>query len=240
MQSARFYGLAFAIILIAELVTTGLQVLGAYYPTGHPVAILAANLSGVTLGGIIMVIGFLRDNRLEQERKRTEAAETLAKEERKRAEAAETLAKEARERTAAAEMLAKEAQERIAAAEMLAKEARERRRRRRIAAAEPRRTLPGIAQRRLIPERRRRGERGRIEATFGRRDAERQVLRERGTGTRQPGTGTRRPAELLVGVHEYQVGVAWFALALLCLRPRRGQPMPPGTGRRDGSPHPPP
>ena len=86
MQSARFYGLAFAIILIAELVTTGLQVLGAYYPTGHPVAILAANLSGVTLGGIIMVIGFLRDNRLEQERKRTEAAETLAKQERERAD----------------------------------------------------------------------------------------------------------------------------------------------------------
>ena len=98
MQSARFYGLAFAIILIAELVTTGLQVLGAYYPTGHPVAILAANLSGVTLGGIIMVIGFLRDNRLEQERKRTEAAETLVKEERKRTEAAETTAKEERKR----------------------------------------------------------------------------------------------------------------------------------------------
>ena len=126
MQNAGFYGLAFAIILIAELVTTGLQLLGAYYPTGHPVAILAANLSGVTLGGIIMVIGFLRDNRLEQERKRTEAAETLVKEERKRAEAAETLAKEARERTAAAETLAKEAQERIAAAESMAKEARER------------------------------------------------------------------------------------------------------------------
>ncbi len=86
MQSAWFYGLAFAIILIADLVTTGLQVLGAYYPTGHPVAILAANLSGVTLGGIIMVIGFLRDNRLDQERKRTEAAETLAKQERERAD----------------------------------------------------------------------------------------------------------------------------------------------------------
>ena len=98
MQNAKFYGLAFAIILIAELVTTGLQLLGAYYPTGHPVAILAANLSGVTLGGFIMVIGFLRDNRLEQERKRTEAAETLVKEERKRTEAAETLAKEERER----------------------------------------------------------------------------------------------------------------------------------------------
>ena len=98
MQNARFYVLAFAIILIAELVTTGLQLLGAYYPTGHPVAILAANLSGVTLGGIIMVIGFLRDNRLEQERKRTEAAETLVKEERKRTEAAETTAKEERKR----------------------------------------------------------------------------------------------------------------------------------------------
>ncbi len=98
MQNAKFYGLAFAIILIAELVTTGLQLLGAYYPTGHPVAILAANLSGVTLGGFIMVIGFLRDNRLEQERKRTEAAETLVKEERKRTEAAETTAKEERKR----------------------------------------------------------------------------------------------------------------------------------------------
>ena len=112
MQNARFYVLAFAIILIAELVTTGLQLLGAYYPTGHPVAILAANLSGVTLGGFIMVIGFLRDNRLEQERKRTVAAETLVKEERKRTEAAETLAKEERERTAAAETLAKEERER--------------------------------------------------------------------------------------------------------------------------------
>ena len=98
MQNAKFYVLAFAIILIAKLVTTGLQLLGAYDPTGHPVAILAANLSGVTLGGFIMIIGFLRDNRLEQERKRTEAAETLVKEERKRAEAAETLAKEERKR----------------------------------------------------------------------------------------------------------------------------------------------
>ena len=98
MQNARFYGLAFAIILIAELVTTGLQLLGAYYPTGHPVAILAANLSGVTLGGIIMVIGFLRDNRLDQERKRTEAAETLAKEERERANQERKRANQERER----------------------------------------------------------------------------------------------------------------------------------------------
>ena len=31
MQNARFYGLAFAIILIAELVTTGLQLLGVAF-----------------------------------------------------------------------------------------------------------------------------------------------------------------------------------------------------------------
>ena len=35
---------------------------------------LAANLSGVTIGTIIMVIGFLKDNRLDQERKRADDA----------------------------------------------------------------------------------------------------------------------------------------------------------------------
>ena len=36
--------------------------------------VLAANLSGVTIETIIMVIGFLKDNRLDQERKRSDAA----------------------------------------------------------------------------------------------------------------------------------------------------------------------
>ena len=49
-------------------------------------AILVGNLSGLTLGGVIMVIGFLRDNRLEQERQRTEAAEARAEQERERAD----------------------------------------------------------------------------------------------------------------------------------------------------------
>lgn len=36
---------------------------------------LAANLSGVTIGTIIKVIGLLKDNRFDQERKRADAAE---------------------------------------------------------------------------------------------------------------------------------------------------------------------
>ena len=91
MQSVRYYGLAFVIILIAELVTTGLQLAGSYFPAGHPAAILAANLSGLTLGGVIMVIGFLKDNRVEQERQRTE-------QERQRADAAEARVQQERER----------------------------------------------------------------------------------------------------------------------------------------------
>ena len=54
-------------------------------------AILVGNLSGLTLGGVIMVIGFLRDNRLEQERQRTE-------QERKRADTAEARVEQERER----------------------------------------------------------------------------------------------------------------------------------------------
>ena len=91
MQNFRYYGLAFAVILIAELVTTGLQLLGGYFNAGHPVAILVSNLSGITLGGVIMVIGFLKDNRLDQERQRTE-------QERQRADAAEARLQEERER----------------------------------------------------------------------------------------------------------------------------------------------
>ena len=63
----------------------------AYLPIGHPVGALSANLSGVILGSIIVIIGFLRDNRLEQARQRTE-------EERQRADTAEARAERERER----------------------------------------------------------------------------------------------------------------------------------------------
>ena len=93
MQSFKYYGLGFAIVVIAVLVSTGLQIAAGYLPAGQIASTLVANLSGITIGSIIMVIGFLRDNRLEQERQRTaeaqqraEAAEFRILEERQRAE----------------------------------------------------------------------------------------------------------------------------------------------------------
>ena len=73
-QNIKYYALALAVILIGASISTALQLLQAYLPIGHPVGALAANLSGVTIGTIIIVIGFLKDNRLDQERKRADAA----------------------------------------------------------------------------------------------------------------------------------------------------------------------
>ena len=93
MQSFKYYGLGFAVVVVAVLVSTGLQIAAGYLPAGQIASTLIANLSGITIGSIIMVIGFLRDNRLEQERQRTEqaqrradAAEARVLEESKRAE----------------------------------------------------------------------------------------------------------------------------------------------------------
>ena len=65
---------------------TGLQLLAAYFPAEHPVSTLSVNLSGITVGGLIMVIGFMRDNRLQQERDRTEQERQRADQERERAD----------------------------------------------------------------------------------------------------------------------------------------------------------
>lgn len=93
MQSFKYYGLGFAIVVITTLISTGVQIGAGYLPDGQIISTLAANLSGITIGSIIMVIGFLRDHRLEQERQRTEqeqrradAAEARVLEERKRAD----------------------------------------------------------------------------------------------------------------------------------------------------------
>ena len=73
-QNVKYYALALAVILTGASTSTALQLLQAYLPIGHPLGALAANLSGVTIGTIIMVIGFLKDNRLDQERKRADDA----------------------------------------------------------------------------------------------------------------------------------------------------------------------
>ena len=97
-QNIKYYVLALAIILLGTFTSTGLQLLPDYLPIGHPVAILAANLSGVTLGSIIMVIGFLRDNRLDQALKRADAAEAKIAESQIKTAIAEALMQQERER----------------------------------------------------------------------------------------------------------------------------------------------
>ena len=69
---------------VGALLSSGFQLLGDQFPVGHPASVVAANLSGVTIGGLIMVLGFLRDSRVEEERKRTAAAEARAERERER------------------------------------------------------------------------------------------------------------------------------------------------------------
>lgn len=103
-QNIKYYVFALAIIIITTLASTTLQLLSAAFPIGHPASTLATNLSGVTLGTIIMVIGFLKDNRLEEERKRTER-------ERKRAETAEAEIRAAEIRAQVAETKAEHEKE---------------------------------------------------------------------------------------------------------------------------------
>ena len=94
----KYYALALVIILVTTLVSTALQLLEGHLPIGHPVSTLATNLSGVTLGTVIMVIGFLKDNRLDQERKRADSALARAATAEAKAATAEIAIQQERER----------------------------------------------------------------------------------------------------------------------------------------------
>ena len=78
-RNFKFYIVGFAVVVVASLVSTGLEMLPGLFPDIHPLNQLATDLSGITLGGIIMVLGFMRDSRLEEARERTEAAEAETK-----------------------------------------------------------------------------------------------------------------------------------------------------------------
>ena len=91
-NNVKFYVLAFAIVLAGALVSTGLQLLENLFPEIHPLSKLAANLSGMTLGGVMMLLAFLRDNRLDEERRRAENAQFEAKTAQEQAKTAQELA----------------------------------------------------------------------------------------------------------------------------------------------------
>ena len=78
-ENIKYYAIALVIILIGASISTGFQLLEGLFPEIHPLNKLAANLSGVTFGGVIMVLGFLRDKRLDDERKRTATAQAETK-----------------------------------------------------------------------------------------------------------------------------------------------------------------
>ena len=133
-QNFKFYIVGFAVVVVASLVSTGLEMLPGLFPDIHPLNQLATDLSGITLGGIIMVLGFMRDTRLEEARERTEAAEEETKNAQAETKAAQAAVKTAQEATKAAEKAAadaikaseKAATEAIKAAEAEAKRQQER------------------------------------------------------------------------------------------------------------------
>ena len=102
-QNIKYYLLAYAVMATGSLVSTALQLLAAEFPTGHPASTLAANLSGVTVGGLIMVMAFFKDQRVEEERKRVDAERERVKEEQARTKAEQERADRERERAERAE-----------------------------------------------------------------------------------------------------------------------------------------
>ena len=85
----RLYLLALVIYTAAAVVMTVLDLVAIRYDESVLLAHLITTLSGGFLGGIALVLGILRDNRVEQALKRAQVAEEQVKQERERADRAE-------------------------------------------------------------------------------------------------------------------------------------------------------
>ena len=85
----KLYLLALVIYTAAAVVMTALDLVAIRYDESVLLAHLITTLSGGFLGGIALVLGILRDNRVEQALKRAEVAEEQVKQERERADRAE-------------------------------------------------------------------------------------------------------------------------------------------------------
>ena len=85
----KLYLLALVIYTAAAVVMTALDLVAIRYDESVPLAHLITTLSGGFLGGIALVLGILRDNRVEQALKRAQVAEEQVKQERERADRAE-------------------------------------------------------------------------------------------------------------------------------------------------------
>ena len=81
-QNIKYYVMAYAIVIAGTFVSTGLELLPGLFPEFGPIQKLATNLSGITLGSVIMVVGLIRDKRfsesqaeVDKQRKRADTAE---------------------------------------------------------------------------------------------------------------------------------------------------------------------
>ena len=110
-NNVKFYVLAFAIVLAGALVSTGLQLLESLFPEIHPLSKLAANLSGMTLGGVMMILAFLRDNRFDEAQRRAENAQLEAKSAQEQAQTAQKEAQTAQKEAKSAQEQAQTAQQ---------------------------------------------------------------------------------------------------------------------------------
>ena len=70
-QNVKYYAVAYVVVVIGVLVATGFQLLESLFPEIHPLNKLAANLSGISVGTVIMVVGLIRDKRVDDARKET-------------------------------------------------------------------------------------------------------------------------------------------------------------------------
>ena len=87
-KNIEYYVIALIIIYAGAVVSTGFQLLESEFAAIHPLSKLAANLAGVSVGGFIMVLAFLRDSRVDEARERADEERKRANEERDRADRA--------------------------------------------------------------------------------------------------------------------------------------------------------
>lgn len=110
-QRYKLYLLAFVIYTIATGALVVLELLAIRYGDATVLTRLVTTLSGSFLGGFALVLGILRDDRFEKERRRAEKAEAAIADWQQRAAETEKRAAETEKRAAAAEKRAEQAEQ---------------------------------------------------------------------------------------------------------------------------------
>ena len=109
-QNVKYYAIAYGIVVLGTLVSTGFDLIENSPLEFGPLNQLAANLSGITFGSVIMVVGLIRDKRFSdaqeeanKQRKRAESAEAAIAQANQQAEQAVQQAEQERLRAQKAE-----------------------------------------------------------------------------------------------------------------------------------------